>query len=327
MKMARMLVLKSNGTCLALLVGSLAAPAAAAAQTKITVGVVAHAATQLADYWTVESGCAKERGIELEFVTVGAGGAQQLAAGSLNVSQSGFPDYFRAIAQGAPIKIFINNNSVPPYSVHAKSTIKSVKELKGKTISIGGVKDVTLIYMRPFLAAGGLTTADVDFVYGKATGDRFTALNAGAIDATILNPPASFRADGLGFSNLGEIADQLPDYPFTVWAVNATWAAKNKQAVASFAFCHLRGVAWIYDRMNRDAAIAMIIKRTKADRNDAEKTYDYLTSRLKAFSRTGMLTEALFDRMKAGLLEMGDLIEPVPPLSHFFDASYLAAAN
>lgn len=300
--------------------------AGAEAQTKVITGVVAHAATQLSEYWTADKGCAKENGIEIDFVTVGGGGAQQLAVGALNVSQSGFPDYFRAIAQGAPMRIFINNNAVPPYSVHAKKTIKSIADLKGKTISIGAVKDVTLIYMQPFLAAGGLKTTDVDFVYAKATADRFTALNAGGVDATILNPPASFRADGLGFTNLGEIADTMKDYPFTVWAVHTDWAAKNRSAVVAFTKCHLRGVAWVNNTANRAEAIAMVIKHTRADPKDAEKTYDYLVTKLRAFSADGLLTEATFARMKSGLIQMGDVQEPVPPLSRFFDASYIAAA-
>ncbi len=299
----------------------------ASAQTKITTGVVAHAATQLSQYWTTSSGCAKDNGIELDIVTAGGGGAQQLAVGALNVAQSGFPDFFRAIAQGAPMRIFINNNSVPPYSVHAKAAHKKISDLKGKTISIGGVKDVTLIYMRPFLASAGLKTTDVDFIYAKATADRFTALNAGGVDAAILNPPASFRADRLGFSNLGEISDYMKDYPFTVWTINTAWAEKNKNAAVAFTRCHLRGIDWVYKPENRAEAVAMIIKFTKAERSDAEQSYDYLVKKLAAFSRDGILSEAMFGRMKSGLVEMGDVQEPVPPLSRFFDASYIEAAK
>ena len=62
----------------------------------------------------------------------------------------------RATNQGAHIKIVINDISVPPYTVYAKSAIKTVADLRGKTISIGGAKDVTLIYVRPLLAAANL---------------------------------------------------------------------------------------------------------------------------------------------------------------------------
>ena len=296
------------------------------AQTRIVTGVVAHAATQLPAYWATDAGCAKEHGIEIDMVTVGGGGAQQLAVGALNVSQSGFPDYFRAIGQGAAMKLFINNNSAPPYSVHAKPAIKKIADLKGRTISIGGVKDVTLIYIQPLLASAGLKTSDVDFIYAKATADRFTALNAGGVDAAILNPPASFRADGLGFTNLGEISDYMKDYPFTVWAVNTDWAAKNRTAAVAFAACHIRGVEWANRPENKAQAVGMIVKYAKASPVDAEKTYDYF-AKLKFFSQQTYLTDAIFDKMKVGLLQMGDVREPVPPLSRFFDASYLTDAE
>jgi ABC-type nitrate/sulfonate/bicarbonate transport system substrate-binding protein len=110
--------------------------------------------------------------------------------------------------------------------VYAKPAIKKISDLKGKTVSIGGGKDITLIYMESFLAAGGLTSKDVDFHYAKATQDRFAALISGGADAAILYPPATFRAAGQGFTYLGEINDHLKGFPFTVWAVNTNWAPR-----------------------------------------------------------------------------------------------------
>ena len=314
--------------CASLSVNIISAPMTVAiAQTKITAGIVGHSPNQLAEYWTMDYGCAKEKGFTLDLVTVGGRVAQQLAAGALNIGQSGFPDTFRAIAQAAPMKIFINNHNVPPYSVHAKSSIKSIAELKGKTVSIGAVKDVTLIYMEAFLEAGGLKSSDVDFVYAKSTADRFKALVAGGIDATILNPPASFRADGLGFTNLGDIGDHMKDYPFTVWTLNSNWAADNRGALTAFAKCHLLGNEWIYNTANKDKAVALIVKYTKAAPADAEKTYNYMAVKLKAYSRTGQLSEKVFEHMKKGLIQLGDLKEPVAPLSTFFDPSYVSGGN
>src|SRR5436190_21981337 len=114
-------------------------------------------------------------------VSVGGGTAQQLAAGAIDLSHSGFPEFVRAANQGAHVKIVINDISVPPYTVYAKPTLKKIADLRGKTISIGGIKDVTLIYIKPLLASAGLSASDVDFVYAKASGDRFSALSAGAV--------------------------------------------------------------------------------------------------------------------------------------------------
>src|ERR1700760_4562032 len=132
------------------------------AETKIVEGIVSHGALQWPEYAAAEFGWFKENGVEVELIVVGGGAAQQLAAGALNIGYSGFPDFIRATNQGAPIKIVINGVTAPPYGVYAKPTVKKISDLKGKIISIGGTKDITLVYMESFLAAGGLTAKDVD---------------------------------------------------------------------------------------------------------------------------------------------------------------------
>ena len=115
----------------------------ARAQTKIIAGMVAHGPPQWPQYIATELGWLKQDNIEIDFVTVGASGAQQLAGGSIHVAHSGYPDFARAALAGAPVRIIIN--------------------------------DITLIYLKPYLASAGLKTTDVDTVYAKAAGDRFAA--------------------------------------------------------------------------------------------------------------------------------------------------------
>ena len=45
---------------------------------------------------------------------------------------------------------------VPPYALLAKAGIKSLKDLKGKVISVGGPKDITRLYVDRMLAPQGL---------------------------------------------------------------------------------------------------------------------------------------------------------------------------
>ena len=293
---------------------------------KVVTGVVGTSATQLPLYWAIDRSCDKQNGFEIDVVTVGGGAAQQLTVGAVNVANSGFPDFFQAIARGAPVKMFVNNQVSPPYSIYAKPTIAKVADLKGKTLSIGGIADVTLIYMQAFLGASGLTIKDVDFIFAKATNDRLTALISGGVDATILIPPAAFLAEAQGFRNLGEVSDVLKDYPFTVWATNSSWAAKNPKLVDAFAKCQLLGSAFINSPANRSDTIALISKYTRVKPDAAEKTYDYLVTRLRSYREDGLLTEATFSQMKAGLIQMGTIKEPLPPLSRFFDRAHVDAA-
>ena len=105
------------------------------AQTKIVEGFVSHGALQWPEYIASEFGWFKENGIDLDMLVVGAGAAQQVAAGALNLGYSGFPDFIRAINQGAPVRIVINAITAPPYGVYSKTAIKKITDLKGKTVS------------------------------------------------------------------------------------------------------------------------------------------------------------------------------------------------
>src|SRR6516225_1473418 len=100
------------------------------AQTKIVEGFVSHGALQWPEYIASEFGWFKENGIDLDMLVVGAGAAQQVAAGVLNLGYSGFPDFIRAINQGAPVRIVINKNSTNNNKINIhhdqKNTIMSI---------------------------------------------------------------------------------------------------------------------------------------------------------------------------------------------------------
>jgi NitT/TauT family transport system substrate-binding protein len=296
------------------------------AEMQITEGFVSHGALQWPEYIAAELGWFKENGVSVDMLVVGAGAAQQVAAGALNIGYSGFPDFIRATNQGAPVKIVINAISAPPYAVYAKPAIKQIADLKGKTVSIGGTKDVTLIYMEAFIASAGLKASDIDFVYAKATQDRLAALLSGGADAAILYPPSSFRAGAAGYSYLGDIEPYLKDFPFTVWAANTNWAAKNREALLGYIRAYSRGVRWLYDRANKERAVDILVKYSKQDRKDCADTYDYFVGKLHAFSADGRISDAAYKKMTDALAGWGDLSQPAPPPSKFFDFSFVEAA-
>jgi ABC-type nitrate/sulfonate/bicarbonate transport system substrate-binding protein len=299
----------------------------AQAQTKIVTGMVAHGPPQWPQYIATELGWFKQDNIELDFVTAGGGGAQQLAAGALDICHSGYPDFARAALQGAPVRIIINDLVASPYAVFAKPSIKRIADLKGKLISIGGNNDITFIYIKPFLASAGLQTSDVDLIYAKAAGDRFSALVAGGIDATILNHPTYAKAVALGFSNLGDTKPYSEDIPFTVWAANMPWAEKNRAALTAFARNYKRGVRWLYDPANKQRAIDILLKFARQDRKDIEEAYDYQIAKLRLYGLDGDVSDKTYEKMAEGLVEIGFIKKPYPPKSAIFDGSFVQQAT
>src|ERR1700719_3134498 len=145
---------------------------------------------------------------DLIYVPASAAVIQQLAAGSLDVTMStGLVDPIRAVDQGAALALARFEVQAPPYAMMAKSNIKSLKDLKGKVISVGGAKDITRTYAERMLAPHGLKPGDYDFVYAGATTARAQALLGGAVDAAILLPPSNFQIESAGYNDLGLTID------------------------------------------------------------------------------------------------------------------------
>ena len=82
--------------------------------------------------------------------------------------------------------------------------------------------------------------------FAGATSARFSALQAGAVDAAILTPPFNFHAQTAGFNNLGNAVEYV-DMPFAGMAVNTNWAAANKDSVEKLIHVYNRSMAWLYD--------------------------------------------------------------------------------
>src|SRR5262245_36359861 len=166
--------------------------------------------------------------VDLIYIPASANAIQQLAAGSLDMSFStGLVDPIRAAEQGAGLAIARFEIQAPPYALIAKSSIKSLKDLKGKVISVGGPKDITRLYVDRMLAPNGLKTGDYDYVYAGATTARAQALLSGAVDAAILLPPSNFQLQNQGFNDLGLTIEYAPELAFSGTMANKAWAARN----------------------------------------------------------------------------------------------------
>lgn len=315
-------------TCiLAAALAVLLASNAAQAQTTITAGMVAHGPPQWPQYVAQELGWFKKDNIDLRLITAGGGGVAQVAAGSLDMAHSGYPDFSRAALHDAPVRIVLSDFIGSPYGVFAKKNINAIAALKGKLISIGGPNDITLIYIKPFLASQGLKTKDVDFVYAKAAGDRFAALVSGAVDAAILNPPTYFEAVAAGLSNLGDTKPYADGIPFTVWGANTNWAASHRDALVAFARDYRRAVAWLYDPANKERAVDILVKYAHQKPDVSSQAYDYLIQKLKLLSADGDVSDAAYAKMVDGLATIGTVQAPFPPKSAIIDGSFVHAAN
>lgn len=292
---------------LALALAGLATPAVAAETvTFISVG------SSSANFWP--SSVAIEKGFfaaaditpDVVFAQSNAAVIQQVAAGSAQIStNSGLVDPIRAIEKGAPLALIRLEVQAPPYSLLAKPAIKTIGELKGKLISVGGAKDITRIFVEQMLLPNGVKPGEFDMTFAGATSARFSALQAGAVDAAILTPPFNFHAQSAGFTLLAHTTEYV-DMPFAGISVNTHWAAANKATVLKVIEVYNKSFAWLYDPNNRGEAVQILMKVSKIKKDDVELAYDFLIKG-KYFEPTGKVSRSKLVRLVDALKGLGDI--------------------
>ena len=298
---------------LAAMLGSASSPSRAA--DTITFG---HVGAPSAIVWPIyiglDRGFFDQSGIKLDiiFTRSSAQVLQQLAAGALDMGDTSAFDPVRGVAGGAAVAILTIEATPAPFSLLAKPEIKSIRELKGKTISVGQTTDIARIYFDRMLEANGLHDSDVDALPTDSTTARLAALESKAVDAAILSAPASFKAASDGFVTLGLAADYVKDFPFGTINVGRDWAGSHAALARRFMAAYLTSVAWFYDDKNRDQAIAIMAAASKTSVNDNAQSYDYYR-KIGFFEKSGTVSKAALTSLIGVLQQTGEIKGDLPP--------------
>jgi NitT/TauT family transport system substrate-binding protein len=298
---------------LGLAIASLMAAAPARAADTVSIGTVGSPSANLWPLFIgVEKGFYTAENVKPDLVYIQSSAAviQQLSAGSLDMSMStGIVDPIRAIDQGAAIALTRFEVQVPPYALLAKSSIKSLQDLKGKVISVGGPKDITRLYVDRMLAAQGLKTGDYDYHYAGATTARAQALLSGAVDAAILLPPSNFQIQNQGYNDLGLAMQYAPELAFSGTVVNKAWAARSADVLKRVLAAQSKSTEYLYDSKNRTEVVNILVKVSGQKLEDVDKSYDFFTKN-NFFDRTGKISRAKMTALIEALVGLGDVKAP-----------------
>jgi len=294
---------------------AMAASSTVPAMEKIAAGFVG-SPTSSGWPWFVgmDKGYFTAAGIELDpvFVPSAPGIVQQLSAGSLDiVTGTGLTDPLYAIDKGAPIAIARVTTQASPYALIAKPGIASIKDLKGKTIVIGGLRDITRVYFDRMMSANGLKEGDYDITIIGATPGRWAALQSGAADAALLIPPILFKAEAAGFVNIGLAYDYTKDLPFGGLIVNKNWASGRVPVMQALMRAYARSLAWWLDDANRQEAIDILRKAGSLDEQEVAASYAF-SRKIPFFETTGKLSKTQLGSLMTVLIAMGELQAPLP---------------
>jgi ABC-type nitrate/sulfonate/bicarbonate transport system substrate-binding protein len=143
-------------------------------------------------------------------------------------------------------------------SLVAAPDVKTIAQLKGRTISVDAMTNGFSFALREMLARNGVSEADVKWARAGGTDRRFAALMERQHDATMLRAPFDLQARNRGFNQLATAREVIGPYLGIVGAARRSWAQQHPQQVVGFIRAYRDAVRWLEDPANRGAAQALL---------------------------------------------------------------------
>ena len=238
----------------------------------VTIGFPSRSMTELPNYIATVKGFYREQGIDVRLVQARSNIlVAALASGSMDYITS-VNSSLSGIMSGVPAKVIAVITKNNPDYLMAKPEIRSLKDLKGKTLAVsafGGSSHQRLLIL--LNSVGMDPKTDVTILSVGEAKLRLEQFRLGAIDATVLTAPHNFIAERAGFRTLGSSKDIMP-LPAVGMATLERKLKDHPDQVKKTLLALLKALAFI--RQNRDETVQKAMAWLSLDRDLAERSYE-----------------------------------------------------
>jgi ABC-type nitrate/sulfonate/bicarbonate transport system substrate-binding protein len=229
------------------------------------------------------------------------------------VGGAGLPPVLR----GSPCKFLFTTYNRAMFWLFAKPEIRDIWGLKGKRIGVSGIGSGPDSLLREILRQNGLdANRDVAVLSLGVMPTIFAGLQAGTVDAAMLSPPVTFRAEEAGFRELVAFPKQdLVELQGSVLVRDASLQS-NRAQMERF----LRGTykGFLHVKEDRAGTIPFIARYLQLRERLAANAYDQVVR--PAMTPDGTLSSEMQAKAVEHVLKRLDLKE-APPLAKIFDFS------
>jgi NitT/TauT family transport system substrate-binding protein len=258
------------------------------AQSRVTASYPGIAGFNIPFWVALDMGEFKKAGLEVDPVLISGGSKsmQALLSGGLDFAHVSGGVPVQASLSGAEVVIIATPSNSMSGGVIAAKDVKTYNDLRGKKIGIasfGGNNDIGLRFA---LKKNGLNPdRDVTFLQLGGEKNRLTALERGAISATIMSPPGLFVAEAQGYSRLGDMITMGMRYPELSIIVRKRDMKERRDGVRRYLRAYVDSVRLM--KSNREATLRVIEKYIHVgSKAEALKTYDYFVRSISDTLRT-----------------------------------------
>jgi ABC-type nitrate/sulfonate/bicarbonate transport system substrate-binding protein len=190
--------------------------------------------------------------------------------------------------------------------LYAKAEIRDVKSLKGKRVGVSGIGSGPDSLLREILRQHGLdANRDVTVLSLGVMPTIYSGLQTGIVDAAMLSPPVTFKAEEAGFRELVAFPKQDLVEPQGAILVREALLQSEPGQVERFVRASYKG--FLYLRDNRAGTLPVVAK-----------AYDQVVR--PALTPDATLSPEMQAKAVEHVLKRLDLKE-APPLAKIFDFS------
>ncbi|MBM4264678.1 MAG: ABC transporter substrate-binding protein [Deltaproteobacteria bacterium] len=198
-----------------------------------------------------------------------------LAAGDIQVGSTGGSATLAAVAGGQDLRIIATFGSRNNFDLMSQPNIKRPEELRGKRIGLTSVGGTTWMALLLWLEHFGLDVQR-DKMQLQALGEQAVtvqALEAGIVNAAVLDGINSSRLKPKGFTVLGEYADLKHQFVSQALVVQRSYLQQRGDTLENLLKAQIEAVAYILAPKNKTAAVRTLMRRMKISAAGAEEGY------------------------------------------------------
>ncbi len=264
-----------------------------------------------------DKGYYRDEGLDVELILMSAPIASRaLLSGDVEVATVGGAGLLPVLS-GAPLRFIFTTYNRPMFWLFGKAEIRSVKELKGKRVGVSGIGSGPDSLLREALRRNALEGGrDVAILSLGVMPTIYSGLQSGLVDAAMLSPPFTFRAEEDGFRELIAFPKQdLVEMQGSI-LVKESFLQSDPATLEKFIRATYKG--FLYIKQNRSGTIPILGRYLKVKEDLAAKAYEQVVR--PAMTQDGTLNEEMQKKAVENVLKRLDLKE-APPLSRIFDFS------
>jgi len=264
-----------------------------------------------------DKGYYRAEGLDVELILMSAPNASRaLLSGDVQVATvggAGLPPVLR----GSPFKFLFTTYNRAMFWLFSKGEIRDVKSLKGKRVGVSGIGSGPDSLLREILRLSGLDpNRDVAILSLGVMPTIYSGLQSGVVDAAMLAPPVTFKAEEARFRELVSFPKQdLVELQGSILVRDVMLQSEPRQ-MERFVRGSYKGFLHLKD--NRAATLPFVARYLQVSEAQAAKAYDQVVR--PALTQDGTLSQDLQAKAVEHVLKRLDLKE-APPLAKIFDFS------